>query len=157
MDDAKHRFIEHLGLMTQSEGAPRIAGQILGYLIVEGAPRTLQQMTEALSISKGSASTNARLLEFKGSVRRVSRMGQRQDAYEAVHDPGIQTLTGMAQRFRSHADAVSAMAAEFSEEDSDARERVERFSHFYRQSADFIDEWVARAEADFTAPSEQKD
>ena len=32
MDD----FIEQMGLMMQAEGQPRIAGQILGYLIVEG-------------------------------------------------------------------------------------------------------------------------
>ena len=57
-------FIEQMGLIAQEDGAPRIAGQILGYLLIEGEPRTLSQMAEALKISKASASTNARLLEL---------------------------------------------------------------------------------------------
>ena len=121
MTTPRDQFIEQMGLTTQAEGMPRIAGQILGYLIVAGEARTLAQMTEALRISKASASTNARLLEHKGMVRRASALGQRRDAYEAVDEPGLSTLAGMADRFRSSADAIAAIAENFAENDVAAR------------------------------------
>lgn len=147
MTTPRDQFIEQVGLMIQAEGGPRIAGQILGFLIVEGEPRTLTQMTEALKISKGSASTNARLLETKGMVRRASALGQRQDAYEAVEEPGLSVLAGMAERFRANAVAVEAIGAGFDANEGAARVRVERFAAFHRASAVFLEEWMARMSA----------
>lgn len=147
MTEARDQFIEAMGLILQAEGGPRIAGQILGYLIVEGDPRTLQQMTEALRISKGSASTNARLLEAKGMLRRVSVIGQRQDAYEAVEDPGLSTLSSMADRFRANASAIEAIAAQFPQDAAAARARVERFARFHRDSAAFFEQWMTQMSA----------
>lgn len=138
------RFIEQMGLMAQGDGAPRIAGQILGYLLVEGEPRTLKQMSEALKISKASASTNARLLELKGSVRRVSPVGQRGDAYQALDMPNTATLTALAGRFRANADTIGAIAAEFPASHAEARSRITRFATFNRKTADFIEEWIVR-------------
>lgn len=144
MTEARDHFIEQMGVILQAEGMPRIAGQILGYLIVEGAPRTLGEMTEALRISKGSASTNARLLERIGSVRRVSVLGQRQDAYVMVDEPEMQTLTGMSQRFRANAKAIGAIAESFAPEQAAARARVAHVAEFYLQGADFVEEWIER-------------
>lgn len=144
MSTSRDQFIEQMGLMTQAEGMPRIAGQILGYLIVAGEARTLAQMTQALRISKASASTNARLLEYKGMVRRAAALGQRQDAYEAVDEPGLSTLAGMADRFRSSADTIAAIAGGFAESDAAARARVERVAEFHRESANFLEEWMQR-------------
>lgn len=141
-------FIEQMGLMAQSEGGPRIAGQILGYLIVEGEPRTLAQMTEALKISKASASTNARLLVLKGSVRRVSPVGQRQDAYEALDFPNLAVIRAIGDRFRDHADKMTEISAGFPESHAGARERVSRFADFHRKTADFIDAWTEKLAED---------
>ncbi len=141
------QFIEQMGLIAQTDGTPRIAGQILGYLIVEGEPRTLNQMTDALKISKASASTNARLLELRGAVRRVSPMGQRQDAYVAQDEPGLQTLHGMAQRFHANAETIDDIAETFPESDAPACERVRKLAEFYRNSAAFLEEWFTRMAA----------
>jgi len=141
-------FIEHMGLMTQAEGGPRIAGQILGYLIVEGAPRTLTQMTAALKISKASASTNARLLELKGLARRVSPVGQRQDAYEALEPPNLAVIEALAERFRANADKISDIGSGFPDSHAAAMGRVARFAEFYRKTADFLDDWSAKLSDD---------
>ena len=141
------QFIETMGLMAQSDGAPRIAGQILGYLVVAGEPRTLQQMAEDLSISKASASTNARLLESRGLLRRVSHLGARQDGWETVQDPNRQMLTTLAAKFRRNAEDIRAISATFPDDPPGARERVEGFAEFYRQSADFLTDWLARVPA----------
>lgn len=142
------RFIEQMGLMAQAEGGPRIAGQILGYLLIEGGPRTLAQMAEALKISKASASTNARLLEYKGAVRRVSPVGQRQDAYEALDEPSIATLRALAQKFRDNAERIGAIAADFPASHAAAQVRVANYAEFNRRSADFIEEWMDRMAAE---------
>ena len=158
MSIARTQFIETMGLILQAEDGPRIAGQILGLLIVEGEARTLTQMTEALQISKGSASTNARLLVSKGMVRRVSAIGQRQDAYEAVEDPGLSTLAGMAERFRANATAIEAIAGGFGEDQAAARDRVEGLARSHRNSAAFFEEWMNRMSANcLPGKAEQKD
>lgn len=146
------KFIDVMGQMAQSEGAPPIAGRIFGYFIVSGEARTLAQMTEDLGISKASASTNARRLELRGALRRVPVPGSRQDAYELVDEPGLQSLTAMAQRFRAHAERMQGLADDFPPELEAARTRVERFAEFHRKSADFIDEWTERLTAETVTP-----
>ncbi len=154
------RFIEQMGLMTHDEGAPRISGQIHGYLLVEGAPRTLTQIAAALRISKASASTNARYLERKGALRRVSRIGQRGDSWEAVEDLGDAMLSEIARRMRHNADALSGIVAEFPESHAEARERAEKFTRFYNQMADLVEGWLAELAAEAEAagePNESKE
>lgn len=144
MTTPREQFIEQMGLMMQAEGQPRIAGQILGYLIVEGEARTLGQMTEALKISKASASTNARMLADRGTVQRVSPVGARQDAYLAEPDAMPQMLRAMARRFRANGERIDQIVAAFSDDGTGARDRVAGFARTYRASADFFEEWAAR-------------
>ncbi len=136
------RFIEQMGLFAQTEGAPRIAGQILGYLLVEGDPRTLTQMAAELKISKASASTNARLLEMRGMLRRVSPVGQRGDAYQALDMPNTATIRTLAQRHRDLAETIGAIAADFPASHQAAQARVDQYARFYRDTATFIDAWM---------------
>ena len=147
IDTPMDRFIEQMGLFAQSEGGPRIAGQILGYLLVEGEPRTLTQMAEELKISKGSASTNARLLELKGAVRRVSPVGQRGDAYQALDRPNIAMIRQLAQRYRDWAGAIGTIAGEFPASHAGAQERIGHYAAFYRDMAAFIDAWMDQMDA----------
>lgn len=146
-------FVEQMGLIAQNDGGPRIAGQILGYLLVEGEPRTLSQMAKALKISKASASTNARLLELKGAVRRVSPVGQRGDAYQVLDRPSVAALEALAGRFRTNADTIGALAGGFPDSHAAARARVMDYADFYRETADFFDEWIARLNRSCGAPA----
>lgn len=152
-DNPIDRFIETMGLLSQGDGGTRISGQILAYLLTEGEPRTLQQMTAALSISKASASTNARMLEMHGLLHRVSHLGSRQDAWETVSDPHYQLLSRLVDRFRRNYLVIEEIAASFPAERSEARERVENFNKFYSQSADFFEEWLSRLASETAAQS----
>lgn len=144
--DPIEQFIEQMGFMTQEDGLPRIAGQVLGYLLVEGEPRTLAEITDALRISKASASTNCRQLADKGILTRVATRGSRADSYMAVTNPAEDMLAGMAARFRVRARAIEDAAAGFPENRAGARERVRTFANFFRTSAEFLDEWTERAQ-----------
>ncbi len=82
-DPIIRRFIEDAGNTTQALGVGRVVGQIFGYLYFSEPPRTLDDMKEALGISKGSASMGVRQLEQWGAVQRVWVKGDRKDYYTA--------------------------------------------------------------------------
>lgn len=77
------RFIEDAGNATQALGVGRVVGQIFAYLYFSEESRTLDDMKEALGISKGSASMGVRQLEQWGAVQRVWVKGDRKDYYNA--------------------------------------------------------------------------
>ncbi len=77
------RFIEDAGNTTQALGVGRVIGQIYAYLYFSEEPRGLEDMKEALGISKGSASMGVRQLEQWGAVQRVWIKGDRKDYYTA--------------------------------------------------------------------------
>ena len=63
MDPQTVNFIERMGVALDSDGLPRIAGRIFGLLLVSEDARSLDDLAAELRVSKGSVSTNARLLE----------------------------------------------------------------------------------------------
>ncbi len=76
----KRHFAEDVGLAFENEGMPRMAGRILGWLLVSEAPQvSLQELATILHASKGSISTMSRLLMRMGVVEKVSLPGERRD------------------------------------------------------------------------------
>ncbi len=84
--EARDNIIESAGRTTQGFGLGRIIGQLYALLFFSPSPLSLDDMAEALKISKGSASTNIRELEKWGAVRKVWIKGERRDYYEAEVD-----------------------------------------------------------------------
>ncbi|HET9984834.1 MAG TPA: MarR family transcriptional regulator [Longimicrobiales bacterium] len=82
MHDPETHFIEQLGLVAEEDGMPRIAGRMLGYLMLHAGTHSLDALAEVLQVSKASVSTNARLLERMGLIVRTSLPGDRRDFYE---------------------------------------------------------------------------
>ena len=82
-DPITRRFIEEAGNTTQALGVGRVAGQVYAYLYFSPEPRTLDDLKEALGISKGGASMCVRQLEQWGAVQRVWVKGDRKDYYTA--------------------------------------------------------------------------
>ena len=63
MQENISQFVEDSGITFELIGLPRMAGRILGYLMISNPKhQSTQQIGEALSASKGSISTNTRLL-----------------------------------------------------------------------------------------------
>ncbi len=76
------RFAEEVGLVMEQIGLPRMAGRVLGWMLVSDAPyHTLDGIAEALEASKGSISTMTRLLMQLGLMERVALPGQRRDRF----------------------------------------------------------------------------
>ncbi len=81
MDDRVARFVERMGLLTEADGLPRIAGRIFGFLLIQPTECSLDDMAAALGVSKASISTDTRRLEQLGLLERTSRPGDRRDYY----------------------------------------------------------------------------
>jgi len=68
----KKHFVEDISLCFEQVGVPRMAGRILGVLLVTNPPgQSIDDLCEQLQASKCSVSTNARLLSEMGLIERV--------------------------------------------------------------------------------------
>lgn len=137
------RFIEEMGLITQQDGGPRIAGRLFGLLVVEGRELSLNQLSERLAVSRASVSTNARLLADRGMLRRRTHAGDRQDYYELSPGTYVHMLQLLAGRMEKYARAISTCAKEIESESEDAAKRVADLSVFYKHSAEFLGNWAS--------------
>ena len=88
LTEIRRRFVEAGGNFTQSLGVGRVLGQIYAYMFFSPEPQTLDDLKEALGISKGAASMAVRQLAQWGAVRRVWVKGERKDYYEATDELG---------------------------------------------------------------------
>ncbi|OVE74990.1 hypothetical protein BVX97_06010 [bacterium E08(2017)] len=83
-----NRMIEAAGHATQSLGVGRSLGQIFAFLYFSPEPRTLNDLTSELGISKGSASMGVRQLEQWAALEKIWVKGDRKDYYQANDDFG---------------------------------------------------------------------
>lgn len=126
-------FVEQLGLIGEADGLPRIAGRILGLLVIYGGPVSFAEIAQRLQISRGSVSTNTRLLEHFGIVERVARPGERQDYFCLAPDPYYRLMRGVAERTRRARALVDKTKDALPPDWKDARERLSGLSSFYRR------------------------
>src|SRR5574338_1071844 len=91
MKPAVRSFVEQLGLQFASEGLPLIAGRVTAYLLVSEGPRSLDEIANALGVSRASVSTDARRLEERGLLVRSSLPGDRRTYYSFAPD-GFRTV-----------------------------------------------------------------
>ncbi len=87
-NDIVEKMIETSGHFTQSVGVGRVLGQIFTYLYFNSEPQSLDNLTNALGISKGSASIGVRQLEQWDALEKVWVKGDRKDYYRAKDSLG---------------------------------------------------------------------
>ena len=144
--DVATAFIEQMGLLTEDVGMPRIAGRIMGLLLIDETPVDLVGIADRLQVSHGSVSTNTRLLESLGVIERVTVPGDRRVRFRLGVDPAGQFLERELQRqyrlgalVRSTLDALPPEAS--------GRANLEKMLAFHaikiRRSSEMLAEWVA--------------
>jgi len=78
----KKRFVEDFGAIIERQGMPRMAGRIMGWLLISDKPyQTANDLMEALRASKASISTSTQLLIRLGFIERTSLLGERRDYF----------------------------------------------------------------------------
>ena len=100
-------FVEQMGGYFESNGLTRLAGRLLGWLLVcEPERQSAEDLAAALNASSGGISTNARTLIQFGYIERLAVAGDRRTHYRLRPNA---FAAGERQRIRSMVD-LTAMA-----------------------------------------------
>jgi len=139
-------FVEEVGIVFEQTGLPRMAGRILGWLMVSDPPhQSTDQLTEALVASKGSISTSTRLLIQIGLIERVSLSGVRHDYFRIR--PGawqhlikqsvsqVTVLRQLAERGLELVEGKASLTRRWLEEMRDM------YAFFEREYPDLLERW----------------
>ena len=131
IDQIVETFVEQLGLVAQAEGMPRIAGRIMGFLVIYGGPFSFAELATRLQVSRGSISTNSRLLENLGVIERITRPGDRQDYFQIRWKPYVQLLKGALARLYKAREVVDEAKGMLPTDWVDAQARLGELRSFY--------------------------
>ena len=131
MDARREQFVERMGLMTEADGLPRIAGRIFGHLLLTPGNCSLEELASELGVSRASVSNDARRLVQMGLLERRSRPGDRRDYYSISPDAfrrSIEARIENLRRFHGLIDEARGLSGETPE----VRHRLERWDDAHR-------------------------
>ncbi|TVP76153.1 MAG: MarR family transcriptional regulator [Gemmatimonadales bacterium] len=131
MHPAAQTFIEKMGLHFEGEGLPRTAGRVLGLLMLRSEPASLEEISEALQVSKASSSTNCRLLERGGMADRVSLPGDRRDYYQVDPNMTERMLDAARRKVGTLLEIMEEARTSLPEDMHSALRRVEELHDFH--------------------------
>lgn len=112
---AQNRFLDGIGRMSNSFGLNKFVAQLYAILYLRGEPLSLDEIAEALGVSKGNVSINIRELEKWGAVRHVWIKGSRKDYYEADSDVKKVFLNKVKSSVQRRTAEISDLLKEFEE------------------------------------------
>jgi DNA-binding transcriptional regulator GbsR (MarR family) len=127
----ERQFSEEAGRVFEQFGVSRMAGRILGWLLICDPPRQSSgELGAALGASKGSISMATRLLESYGLARRVAVPGARGDFFEITPDAFTRAhdQIGTARVFRQ---LMEVGLAVLGDQDSPRAERLRETRDLY--------------------------
>jgi DNA-binding transcriptional regulator GbsR (MarR family) len=149
LEDTLEAFVEEFGLWYDRVGVPRMAGRILGWLLVCDPPaQTMQEIATQLQASMGSISTMTRMLEQIGLIARETTPGERRVRYRVLPYAFSTTWEDQLRNARTLQTLVDRALEALDASDPDRRSRLavtRQFTEFYiEQLPRLIREWDAR-------------
>lgn len=141
----EQELIEEFGNIYESYGLKRLEGLIVGLLLTQDAPVSLDDMVEQLDHSKGPISVSVRRLADIGLVRKVNGPVNRRNYYVAHPDlfynnfkfnmATVRKNRALAERFLTRLQAEDAEGCE------ETLENLEHMRAFYRLMEDFYQDF----------------
>lgn len=147
MDTPTADFIERMGLALEADGLPRIAGRVFGLLLISEEARSLDDLAAELRVSKGSVSTNARLLEQRGILERICRPADRRDYYRVPPDLFTHTMAQRLARWQRFHEAIGGARTTLPIRSRAVLERLEEYEAAYAFMSQVIGDALARWQA----------
>jgi DNA-binding transcriptional regulator GbsR (MarR family) len=151
--EEKQHFIEEVGLFFEHFGITRMAGRMLGALLICDPPYlSMNEIADALQASKGSISAASRLLLQSGLVERFSRPGERRDYYRVQPGAWFEVMKKMLDEITLMRELAELGLQLIEGEAAANRTRLESmrrtFSFFEREFPVLLDDWQRQAKAD---------
>lgn len=143
--EEKH-FVEDVGLYFEQAGHPRMAGRILGCLLISDPPHASPtQLAEMLHASKGSLSTMTRLLLQMGLIERVAVPDERRDYFRLKPGAWISLVRQELYEFVALRQLTERGLELLQGDDSDIKQRLEDardlFAYLEREYPVLIERW----------------
>jgi DNA-binding transcriptional regulator GbsR (MarR family) len=146
----KLHYIEEYGVCLEDSGLPRMAGRILGLLLICTPPHlAADQIAEILDASKGTVSTMTRLLMQVGLIEKIGLPGERRDYFRLRLDLGEQLIAAKIaeiSRMRSMAErGLALMESDSPEERQRLNEILNFYAYFERELPALLDRYHQRS------------
>ncbi len=149
--EEERRFAEELGSYWEDAGGTRMAGRVLGALLLADPPEmSSAELVGFLGISAGSVSTATRELIRPGLAERVRVPGDRQDYFRATMGGSalpqiIRTRIELTRRWEQLMDRGKELAEH---KDPAVRRHLEEIREFYEfleaEQRAILDRWEQR-------------
>lgn len=117
MTDEEQYFVDHVATLLAPWGMPQTTGRVYGYLLLQTEPVSLDQIVEALELSKSTASVSARqLVDSKLTKRHGVRSSKRilfsaSDKYDELYAAHCALLGEIGALMKNAADEVATGSA----------------------------------------------
>lgn len=113
LEIAQDKFIEGVARIGNILGINSFNAKLYAFLYLNNKPKSLDEITDALGVSKGNVSVNIRQLEKWGAVRNVWVKGSRKDFYQVNPDIKNVFLDNVKDAIRKRVDELSVLIEEF--------------------------------------------
>ena len=131
LDERMEQFVERMGMVTEADGLPRIAGRMFGLLLVTPGELSIDELASILSVSKASVSNDARRLVQTGVLERRSRPADRKDYYAIAPDVfqrSVEVRLENLKKFHALASEARAVAGD----DPEVLHRLDAWAEAHR-------------------------
>lgn len=143
----KMDFIRDFGDAYLRFGLPRLMGHIVGLLLYEEGPLSLDEITDQLGVSKGPVSQVMSRLRDRNLVIRENVPGNRKDFYRAADDIFGQAFHNHAQLFSFNHELAKIYLERISKSGAPEHfsQRIEEMTEFYQKMVEhlqtFLNDW----------------
>lgn len=141
---AQDKFIEGVARIANILGINSFDAKLYAYLYLNNEPRSLDEIAEALGVSKGNVSVNIRDLEKWGAVKNVWVKGSRKDFYQVEPDIKNIFLTNVKSAIGKRINEFSVLLEDFKEilksMDGKLTEEEAQFLAIYKERIKNIEE-----------------
>lgn len=129
------QYVARTGQMYENFGFPRISGEIGALLYLYNGRMSLDEISQFLGISKGSASTNTRFLIRMKFIRSIRVMGDRKDYFEFSGDLWPSLQEALDSFIRTQVDDFKVMNEQYL---SELKSNVDKDESDYEQRKHMI-------------------
>ena len=149
----KQEFIQDYGEGYHHFGLPKLMGRIVGLLLFEGKPLSLDYITTELNVSKGPVSQITRRLKDHNLVEQKWIPGDRKDYYQSAQNIFGKAFTNRISLMRTNLTLAEKYQEKLndqkvSEELINFKKNIDEMAAFYQMMIkhynNFLDEWNSR-------------
>lgn len=132
MTEAQLAFIEETGLLFEANELPRMAGRLLGALLMADPPeQSADELARTLRASRGSISSTTQLLERIGFIDRVSKPGERRTYYRNKPGAWLEMTRRGLEQVKGYRELAERGLTLLTSDDPEVRRGLEEMRDFY--------------------------